>query len=334
MPNKNKDDCNDDRNTYKLKIPKDISLPFFAYDVFKPSQVAFSRIKDYIDEKNCKWNIEVSYPLHLVNGVPYLFKSRNQYNRTQGSLIYFKQEYAYDAYQTISKSKSYKMYKWDTIKDYYNNQEMNVLVANKKYVKVGNLENTYCYDKTKDPMIIEVICTIWENIIPLLGYPMNISNFLNLQMNYIFLWSAIDRYGILRYGNHNKKGNSKQFDNLRDLAEEEFFKEAILKYADVHNKNPEVFSSEDFRSFKLDKTKSLCCMRYYYAIRCNVVHMGKSSTDDYHGLKYALIELLFIYMHVLRHTLEEYKLFDEICNKYDLKSVYDDYKDNMFLNRF
>ena len=29
MPNKNKDDCNDDKNTYKLKISKDISLPFF-----------------------------------------------------------------------------------------------------------------------------------------------------------------------------------------------------------------------------------------------------------------------------------------------------------------
>ena len=102
----------------------------------------------------------------------------------------------------------------------------------------------------------------------------------------------------------------------------------------MHNKNPEVFSSEDFRSFKLDKTKSLCCMRYYYAIRCNVVHMGKSSTDDYHGLKYALIELLFIYMYVLRRTLNEDELFDEICYQYNLKTLYKYYKENRFLNYF
>ena len=331
----NKDnDCNVDKNTRKLKIPKDISLPFFAYDVFKPRQVAFSRIEDYIDKENSKWDKEVSYSLHLVNGVPYLFKSRDQYNRTQGSLIYFKREYAYEAYRIISNSKSYKMYKWDTIRDKYNNPKINVLVANKNYIKVKNPINAYSYDKTKDPMIIDVICTIWENIIPILENPINISNFLNLQMNYIFLWSAIDRYGILRYGKHDKKGNSKQFGNLRDLAEENFFKEAILKYADVHNKNPEVFSSEDFRSFKLDKTKSLCCMRYYYAIRCNVVHMGKSSTDDYHGLKYALIELLFIYMYVLRRTLNEDELFDEICYQYNLKTLYKYYKENRFLNYF
>lgn len=325
-------DCDEERNTYRLKIP-DISLPFFAYDVFKPGQIAFSRIKNYIDEEKSKW-IEVSYPLHMVNGVPYLFQNYNQYYTTQGSLIFFKKNDAYDAYQIISNSKSYKMYKWATIKDRLTNQKINVLVANKKYVNVDNPENYYSYDKTKDPMIIDVISTIWNNIIPILERPMNISNFLNLQMNYILLWSAIDRYGILRYGKTKKKGGNNQFANLRELSEEEFFKKAILKYADLHNNEPSVFSNEDFRSFKLDKTKFLCCMRYYYAIRCNIVHMGKSSTDDYHGLKNALIELLFIYMYVLKNTLDEKELFDEICNKYKLKSIFDDYKKNMFENRF
>lgn len=43
-------------------------------------------------------------------------------------------------------------------------------------------------------------------------------------MNYIFLWPAIDRYGILRYRKHYKWGNSKQFNNLSELAEENFLK--------------------------------------------------------------------------------------------------------------
>ena len=131
MP-KNKDDCNEDKNTYKLRVPKDISLPFFAYDVFKQGQIAFSRIEDYIDEENSISDVEVNYPLNMVNGVPYLFKNYNQYYSTQGSLIYFKRENAYEAYDIISKSKSFKMYKWDTIKDKYTHMKMNVLVANKK----------------------------------------------------------------------------------------------------------------------------------------------------------------------------------------------------------
>ena len=75
-------------------------------------------------------------------------------------------------------------------------------------------------------------------------------------------------------------------------------------------------------------------MRYYYGIRCNVVHMGKSSIDDYHGLKNALIELLFIYMHVLRYTLEDDGLIDGICDKYELELLYEHYKKKQFVNRF
>lgn len=104
MSNENKDDCNEDKNTYKLKVPKDISLPFFAYDVFKHGQIAFSRIEEYVDEEISISNVEVNYPLHLVNGVPYLFRSYDRYCSTQGSLIYFKREDAYDAYKIISKS--------------------------------------------------------------------------------------------------------------------------------------------------------------------------------------------------------------------------------------
>lgn len=322
----NDDDCYEKKNPHRLKIPRNIDLPFFAYDVFKPGELAFSRIKDFIDEEKTEQFSGVSHPLSMLNGVPFLIRNYNRGYYTQGSLIYFKRENAEDAYRIISQSKSYKMYRWDKLRE--NGQQMNVLVANKRYVKIEYPENAYSYDKSNDPMILDVIGTIWENIIPLLGVPSNVSNFLNLQMNYMLLWAAIDRYGVLRYG------KNKQFDNLKCLAQEEFFKEAIFKYADVHNENPTVFSNEDYRSFQLDKNKSLCSMRYYYGIRCNVVHMGKSSMDDYHGLKCALIELLFIYMHVLKQTLDDEGIIEGICNYYDLKLLFKEYKTKIFLNRF
>lgn len=321
MPSKNEDDCYEKKNPYKLRIPKNIDLPFFAYDVFKPGEIAFSRIEDFIDEKRTEWFSGVNHPLSMINGVPFLTKKFNMGYYTEGSLIYFKREDAEEAYRIISQSKSYKMYRWTRI--WKNNQQMNVLVANKKYVKIEYPENVCSYDKRNDPMILDVIGTIWGNILPILRVPSNVSNFLNLQMNYMLLWAAIDRYGVLRYG------KNKQFENLKCLAQEEFFKEAILKYADTHNENPTVFSNEDYRSFQLDKDKSLCSMRYYYGIRCNVVHMGKSSMDDYHGLKYALIELLFIYMYVLKHTLNDEGMIKMICDFYGLKSLYQDYKCNL-----
>lgn len=49
---------------------------------------------------------------------------------------------------------------WDTIKDYYNNQEMNVLVVNKNMLKLKILKMHIVMIKLKDPMIIDVICTL------------------------------------------------------------------------------------------------------------------------------------------------------------------------------
>ena len=38
----------DNDNFKKLRKPYDISLPFFAYGVLKPGEIAYSRIKDLI----------------------------------------------------------------------------------------------------------------------------------------------------------------------------------------------------------------------------------------------------------------------------------------------
>ena len=58
----------------------------------------------------------------------------------------------------------------------------------------------------------------WKNIIPILKHIWIFQIFLNLQMNYIFLGSAIERYGVLRYGKNN------QFAYLRELSEKYFLK--------------------------------------------------------------------------------------------------------------
>ena len=43
-----------------------------------------------------------------------------------------------------------------------------------------------------------------------------------------------------------------------------------------------------------------------------MVHTGKSQSDDYQILKYAVLELLKIYMYVLRDTFEDCDLFKDI----------------------
>ncbi len=65
----------------------------------------------------------------------------------------------------------------------------------------------------------------------------------------------------------------------------------------------------------MDRNKSFCCIMYYYTIRCNVVHMGKSIYDEYGLLRQATLELLLIYISVLRDSFEDQNLFNDIFDE-------------------
>ena len=316
------DDCDKRRDTRRLFVPENkLNLPFFAYDVFKPGEIAFSRIKEFIDEDKSILDYSVKYPLDIINGVPFLFKSKGYYH-TRGSLFYFNNRHdAAIAYEIISEAKSFKLYGWTTINDDY--ECMNVLVGKNKIIKVQYHENRGEYNGRDDSMLVRVLYTIWDNVLPLLlKKHFSPDDFFNLQMNYIMLWSSIDRFLDLRYGNVNQQ------ENLKCLANEKSFADAVSLFSDKNDKKPEVLSNEDYRRFQLDKEKPLCCIRYYYTIRCNVVHTGKSQYDDYQLLRYSVFELLQIYMHVLRDSFEDYDLFGDIFNEiYNFSIVKEVYND-------
>ena len=307
------DECDKKRDTRRLFVPrKKLNFPFFAYDVFKPGEVAYSRIKEFIDENKSIMHYSIEYPLDIINGVPFLFNNHDYYYCTQGSLFYFKNDdAAAKAYEIISQAKSYKLYGWTTIDD--GHVRMNVLVGKNDIINVPYHENRGEYNGKEDPMLIRILYTIWDNVFPiLLNRQFSSNDFFNLQMNYSMLWSSIDRYLVLKFGKRDQQ------ENLQCLANEKSFEDAVLLFSDKNDKHPKVLSNEDYRCFKLNKDKPLCCIRYYYTIRCNVVHTGKSQYEDYQLLKYAVLELLQIYMYILRESFEDYDLFrdiyDEIVN--------------------
>ena len=300
------ENCDEKRDTRRLYVPKKkLNLPFFAYDVFKPGEIAYSRIKEFIDVDRSIFDYSVNYPLDIVNGVPFLFKTHNYYH-TQGTLFYFKDyDAAVNAYEIISQAKSFKLYGWTTIYD--GHVRMNVLMGKNDIIKVPYHENRGVYSSKEDPMLVRIVYTIWQNILPiLLNKEFDTDDFFNLQMNYIMLWSSIDRYMVLKYGKRDQQ------ENLKCLANEKSFEDAVLLFSDKNDNLPVVLSNEDYRCFQLNKEKPLCCIRYYYTIRCNVVHTGKSHYDDYHLLRYAVLELLQIYMYVLKYSLNDCELFGDI----------------------
>lgn len=75
-------------------------------------QIAYSKIKKYVSYYK---NIEINYKMKLRDGVPILIDKENEKYSTKGFLITFKDLNHEDAYNTISKTMSNKLYEWQTI---------------------------------------------------------------------------------------------------------------------------------------------------------------------------------------------------------------------------
>ena len=72
-----------------LELPEDINLPFFAYGIFKPGQIAHPKIKRFVDEYTN--NVKISYLMKHRDGVPILIEGENERFQTEGTIIKFKE---------------------------------------------------------------------------------------------------------------------------------------------------------------------------------------------------------------------------------------------------
>lgn len=275
-----------------LKKPRDINLPFFAYGIFKPGQIAYSKIKYYVDDKS---ETEIGYPMKHRDGVPILIPKEDKWAKTCGYVFNFNDNRK--AYEVICQTISKNLYRWGTID--IAQEKVNVLFGLKPKNGSNYIENPRDrenYDGKNDPLFKEGIQLIKHNL-----ESENFhweTGFFTLQMNYMLLWSAIDRYCKLRYN------MSSEHQNREELSNEDIFKEALKKYADS-SKYRVIYTTDDLSSKKFDLENPKYCLNYFYTLRCNIVHRGKTSFRDVQLLEQATRDLLNIFEYILENTFNE-----------------------------
>jgi hypothetical protein len=120
----------------------------------------------------------------------------------------------------------------------------------------------------------------------------NLKPLFRLQMAYLLLWSAIERYVSLRY-----HLGDKVTEKVKHLAKEQAFVEG-LKQAVKETR-------EVFRSDRPDQKETLDAkfpggsLNYYYQIRSNITHRGKGVVRDHHRVLEALEQLCPVFRGVL-----------------------------------
>ena len=94
-----------------MDLPTDISKPFFSYGIFKPGQLGYYRIENYVENK--KISCYVNHRLLTRDGLPIIHDTKG--GSTEGALLEFKDGKEKKAYQSIIDIEPDHHYKWGTI---------------------------------------------------------------------------------------------------------------------------------------------------------------------------------------------------------------------------
>ncbi len=111
--------------------------------------------------------------------------------------------------------------------------------------------------------------------------------FFRAQMAYLLLWSILERLSALCFGpNHDPMKRINQLHELRGI------KELMLKHIERDDKVTD--SRDPTAIYKLDRSNSEACFKYYYQVRNNLSHRGKAVRNEFDKVAKSLSELTTI----------------------------------------
>ncbi len=281
--------------------PPNISLPFFAYGIFKPGQLGYLRLIDLVGE--AKPDCKIKGELLMRDGLPIIDGKPGHSGTCTGAMLTFKPEDVETAYQRIAKIEPDKHYRWGVTSS--EGTDVNILFGRsprKGSVSCDGEE----WDGRSDPLFTAALDVIDEvlqaNAVSGWDLEQDLKPLFRLQMAYLLLWSAIERYVSLRY-----HLGDKVMEKVNALAGEAAFAEALQRFVSKDGlEDRSVYRADqpDRKAF-LDPDNPKKSLEYYYQIRSNITHRGKGVVLDYYRIKSSLEELLPIFRHVLKNAFAE-----------------------------
>lgn len=274
-----------------MQLPQRVDLPFFAYGAFRPGQLAFHRLKPFVERAE---DSTVSGELRIRDGLPILDPDGIQ--NVSGSVLFFRSFAFEDAYRSIVDLEPDAQYRWGEKPSGSNT--VNVLFG--RSPKKGSVPGQD-WDGRQDPLFTAALDVVRDTLSRNKNFDSNLKRTFRLQMAYLLLWSAIERYVSLRYHLGNKV-----MEKVMNLASESAFSEALRNLQPAPR---EVYRADKPQEqVRLDSGDPEGSLSYYYQIRSNIVHRGKGHRDDHGRVRQSLEELLVIFDQVLNRAFDEARL--------------------------
>jgi hypothetical protein len=214
-------------------------------------------------------------------------------------LLRFKPDDAIAAYTAINSIEPDRLYRWDVIEVHRQDsrERANVLVGRSPR-KGSNHPEYEIWEGEKEPLFTAALDVVEKSVEQYGQFEWNLEPFFQLQMAYMLLWTSIERFVSFKY-----HLGDRVTEKVYKLADDPVFARAL---AERVTEERGVFRSDDpSKRAVLIPGKPKKALEYYYQIRSNITHRGKTAIRDYEMLLKSLSELLGIFKEVLKHEFQK-----------------------------
>jgi gamma-glutamylcyclotransferase (GGCT)/AIG2-like uncharacterized protein YtfP len=282
---------------HTLGLPEYTDLPYFAYGLFKPGELAHGQVDAFLDGVPVEaW---VPGALYVRDGLPLL--KLGGMDTVHGYLLRFREGEAEEAYTRISTFEPRKHYRWDTAKLGETNETANALLG--RSPEKGSIRHEEGdWTGRRDPVLTRGLPVVHDVAAKQAQEEFHSAppdrfdwpRLFRLQMAYLFLWTIIERYAALAYS-----PTLEPMEKVKKLGEDPAFQRALSQ---VVSREQRVYDSRDPTNYAdLDPERGRCSAEYYYYVRSNLSHRGKGAWNDGEIVRRSLLEL----QEIVRQVLEE-----------------------------
>lgn len=211
-----------------------------------------------------------------------------------------------EAYRLVSGFEPEGFYEWAVTKPLKLEQNVNILRVTEKvfgeiHIRGGSAHRKGQWSHRSDPVFHHGLAVIRETLntcgrerfrhgIP---SPSDWSRFFTLQMAYLLLWAAIERYATFAFGPSSSPG-----DRTKKLGELPAFQQSVKEHV-TDADGDVVTDSRNFIKSELDNSHPAECADYFYQIRNNLSHRGKTASYDFERVRQATWFLVSIFEDLL-----------------------------------
>jgi hypothetical protein len=281
--------------------PLNTSLPFFAYGSLKPGEPAHHQVQQFLSQAPSPAMIDGR--LWIRDGLPLLELDSPERRLIEGFLLSFSPELSEKAYATICAFEPRKHYSWREgvmLRD--PRVAVNVLVGLKLERGRAVVLEASSWTLRDDPVFSYGLLEVERSISSEAGSGFDFPDwprFFRLQMAYLLLWSAVERYAALLLGPGLEPSA-----RVRSLGRHEVFQAAFRK-ADIRRRDQVCDSRDPADVYVLDPANPSKAALYYYQVRNNLSHRGKGAWADGEIVRNSLVELKRILDLILKRQVGE-----------------------------